>query len=57
MDKQQGSTPQQRELYSISMINNNGKEYKIFPCLYVYKWIILLYKRDGQNTVNQLHFN
>ena len=33
MDKQ-GPTVKHRELYSISMINQNGKEYK--ECIYMY---------------------
>ena len=35
------------------VINHNGKEYLEKECLYVYKWVGLLYSRDWYHTVNK----
>lgn len=50
MDKQ-GPTVQDRELSSIPYINYNGKNVN------VKNWIALLYSKNEDNNVNQLHFN
>ena len=61
------TTTTHRKLYSISVINHNGEEYKERMCMYmcvcvcvcvcVCNWVTLLYSRNWHNTGNQLQFN
>ena len=55
-DRQLGPTGQHRELYSISWINHNGKEYEK-ERIHTHNQITVLYSRNDHNTAKQLYFN